>query len=183
MRARVRIAFLMVAALTVAALPGVASAHDHEPPEPVLHFAGQHQDAGFVEIQWVWRDSPETCIQANFIGTGQFGDPPGRPLVVPFATPKVSIRIAGISHGPSNVELYSWQKLARNGGPAGETRTHPVTVTPRVVGGEIVALDLSFTPPKRGQAYLQLFLVWPDIEGCGGDQFGIWRFNLFARNP
>jgi hypothetical protein len=183
MRARVRIGLLVLGAVGLVALPGVASAHDHELPEPVLHHAGQHQDAGFVEIQWVWATGPDTCIQGNFIGTGEFGDPPGRPVVVPFATPSVSIRIDGISHVPSQVELFSWRKLGRNGAPAGESTTHPVTVTPRVVRGEIVALDLSFTPPKRGHAYLQLFALWPDIEGCGGEEWGIWRFHLLAQNP
>jgi hypothetical protein len=176
---RVRGAALTLALIVMWALAGPALAHDHEPPEPTLHAFGQSQEAGFVEIQWIWRTGPDTCVQANYIGTGVFPDPP---IEAPFAPSEASIHV-DLANPPTHVELFSWKRLDRHGAPQGRSTEHPVTLVPRTVKGTTVGWELRFTPPKRGQAYLQLFAVWPDQEGCGGDQFGIWRFHMLMEPP
>jgi hypothetical protein len=179
---RARFSVLSVIVLAALGVAPAALAHDHVPPQPTLHAAGQREDPGFVEIQWIWRDSPQTCIQANFIGTGTFGDR-GRRIVAPFGTDHAEIHVNDVVNPPVHVELYSWPKTDRRGAPAGARRDHDVTLVPRVVRGEVIGWSIEFAPHRRGPGYYQLFAVWPDDEGCGGDQFGIWRYRLDVANP
>lgn len=175
MRARGSIlTVLVLMVLGVLATTGIAFAHDHVVPEPTLHAAGQSQDAGFVEVQWIWATGPNTCVQLNAIGTGQFPDPP---IVAPSGTKTAYIDL-DTATAPVHVELHSWRKRDRNGSPAGETTDYAVTLSKRK--GTVRAY---FTPQKRGPAYLQLFAVWPDQENCGGEQWGIWRFSLEISAP
>jgi hypothetical protein len=165
---------LVLVLLGVFATSGIAFAHDHVVPEPTLHAAGQSQDAGFVEIQWIWRTGPNSCVQLNAIGTGQFPDPP---IAAPAGTKTAYIDLDK-ADAPAHIELHSWAKRDRGGSPAGRTTDYEVTLSQRKD-----TLRAYFTPQKRGTAYLQLFAVWPDEEGCGGDQWGIWRFSLSVASP
>lgn len=181
MRTRLTLVVVLVLLAAMGAAPA-ALAHDHEPPMPKLHAAGQSEDPGFVEIQWIWATGPNTCIQGNFIGTGTFGDR-GRGITVPFGTSHAEIHVRDVVNPPVHVELYSWPKVDRRGAPAGERRDHAVTLSPRVVRGEVVGWAIEFSPHKRGKGYYQLFAVWPDAEGCGGEQFGIWRYRMDVAGP
>lgn len=171
---RARGTVLIVLILCALALAAPASAHDHVVPEPTLHAAGQTQQAGFVEVQWIWRTGPDTCIQLNAIGDGRFPDPP---LVAPAGTRRAYIDL-DTATPPEHIELFSWRKIDRRGAPSGEAREHPVTLDQRRA-----TVRAYFTPPSRGHAYLQLFALWPDQEGCGGEQWGIWRFHLVVEAP
>jgi hypothetical protein len=172
MRARRTVLLLLI--LPLFAVPAPAFAHDHVVPEPTLHAAGQTQQAGFVEVQWIWQTGPNTCVQLNAIGDGRFPDPP---IVAPAGTRRAYIDL-DTATAPEHIEMYSWRKLDQRGAPAGETRAHPVTLD-----GSKGTVRAYFTPPKRGNAYLQMFALWPDQEGCGGEQWGIWRFSLRVEAP
>lgn len=180
---RGRLASLAVIVLAMFGAPApAASAHDHEPPMPTLHAAGQSEDPGFVEIQWAWRDSPDTCILANLIGTGTWGDR-GRRIVAPFGTSHAEIHVDDVVAEPVHVELSSWPKTDRRGAPSGERRDHALTLRPRIVGGETVGWAIEFAPHRRGNGFYQLFALWEDTEGCGAEQWGIWRYRLDVAAP
>ena len=156
---------LLLAATIVASTPaGIATAHDHAPPEAVLETKRKHREGIRISSCWIrGTKRAAICSQAETSFPDPIDAPAGEGTIV-FETRRELTR----------ARVRAYRGLRTNGEPARPAKRLEVVPEPTPEGWA-----LPFVLPTRHRDwFLEVKGVWTDINFPEDEQFAVWTFAL-----
>ncbi|MGH2686926.1 MAG: hypothetical protein ACRDJP_15795 [Actinomycetota bacterium] len=157
---------LLAAAVAASIPPGIASAHDHAPPDAVLQTRRSHRQGTRISSCWI----RGTRLGGAALCTQEETSFP-RPIDAPAGLATI---VFDTRREPLRVRLRAYRGLRANGEPARPAKRLDVVPEPTPKGW-ILSFDL---PRRHRDWFLEAKGVWTDANFPEDEQFAVWTFAL-----